>query len=246
MLLVISSACKKDANYTGKLLSKVDFGYHNVSLNFMYNNDGSLKQIKRYEDTDYSLHDFTYVNKKISTVKSTWYQGNGLNTEIVDYQFTYSDQITTITETYESDNYQEVRKFYKNSSDKIYKITWSNQESDTEEDLLTWSNNNVTEINNSYNNALSYKITYQYDDKKNPYSLLSTEVLEWLYNSELPMDFYIMDVLFSSNNMTKSWHNNYLKAINTYTYDLDNYLSTITIPATPGYYPIIKISFEYK
>ncbi len=235
---------------------KIDFGQNNRYMEFTYNTYGSLIQIKANDQDTYYIFEISYTNNKISSVTDKGYSSDGvMNYDDGITQFSFSEGMTYI---YYGEDDGSGDRIYTNSSNKIYKISSGEKSGSSSyeyyESLLTWLNDNITKITHSSEWGLNGEIeqqnevlTYQFDDRKNPYSLFEPEIQEFLFYMAEGYEWYDPDEAdyYSINNIVNKFKDGALWDSRTLTYNSYGYLSTIEVPPTLNY-PRITVSFEYS
>jgi len=255
--LILFISCKREYQNTGinPLLITVDYGYNNVSITFLYNNNRILDKIEMNEGDYSGTLDIFYHNNKVTSLRYFGYNEEGDYEG--NYPISYSGN-TMYIPTDEDETEEDGLTFYYDNYGKINKVSWGEKleigDYEYGEDLLDWSDNNVVTLTNNSEYRFSgdtysqtNNTTFQYDGKKNPYSLLETEIqaiLIWLDVQEDWYHPYLADY-FSKSNVVKEIGNNESSLEKKYTYNSDGYLESIEVPAS-DWYPDVTISFEYK
>lgn len=168
--------------YIKKIVHKVYDNYAPggpTGCDYTFNYNDSKKLLNIVDATSNKRLDFTYDGNKIITAK---WSNISDNTLVNTIQFTYNgDIISSITSDYGSSGYKFNYEYSNNQISKtnlqsLYAGTWSDPS--TMETFQWNTSGDVSQYVYSFNsfNYNNYKLTYEYDNKRNPFLYMNTAV----------------------------------------------------------------------
>ena len=237
IIMILIASCEKDQldkTYNSVELSKLITVNESTidTLVFDYNKDGLLI---KYSYTGSTLYYTNEYDEWKQLIRNNSYNGSGLyhyftiqyNTDTITKYFPFIDEWGTgdvkVIHVYNSNSECErVNYYYKKENE-----DW--QQSDYE--LYTWKNNNITEIKHYSENELDYTVTYYYDDKKNPEQLLN---------------YMTSPITKTKNNIISSstLYSNGSEIVSTFEYEYNDYEYPKIKTCLEGNEPVTK--YEYK